>query len=73
MTEVDLEAIAARLLEAHREATLLSDPPSLDIDQAYAIADRIFRARCRNGERGVGRKIGFTNPRMWAQSSPRER
>lgn len=67
MTDHDLDAIATRFLAAHRDATLMRDPPSLGIDEAYAVADRIYRARGAKGERGVGRKIGFTNPRMWAQ------
>lgn len=67
MNNVERDAIAARFLDARREATLLRDPPALDIEQAYTVADRIYRTRCAQGERGVGRKIGFTNPRMWAQ------
>lgn len=67
MTDVDLDAVAVQFLSARRDGQLLRQPPALSIEQAYAVADRIYRARCANGERGVGRKIGFTNPRMWAQ------
>lgn len=63
----DIEAIAERFLAARRGARLLEAPPAFDLDTAYAVVDRIHRLRCAAGERGVGRKIGFTNPRMWAQ------
>ena len=37
-----------------------------DLSSAYAVADIIHRARMRHGAVPVGRKIGFTNPDMWA-------
>jgi 2-oxo-3-hexenedioate decarboxylase len=37
-----------------------------DVPSAYAVADLIHRARVQQGAAPVGRKIGFTNPDMWA-------
>lgn len=67
MTAIDLDAVAAQFLSARRDGLLLREPPALSLEQAYSVADRIYHMRCTNGERGVGRKIGFTNPRMWEQ------
>lgn len=38
----------------------------LDLPAAYAVAGLIHRERLRQGAVPVGRKIGFTNPAMWA-------
>lgn len=43
-----------------------------DVPSAYAVADLIHRARVRQGATPVGRKIGFTNPEMWALYGVRE-
>jgi 2-oxo-3-hexenedioate decarboxylase len=37
-----------------------------DVSSAYEVADLIHRARMQQGAVPVGRKIGFTNPDMWA-------
>ncbi len=36
-----------------------------DIASAYEVADLVHRARLRDGERAVGRKIGFSNRDLW--------
>ncbi|HZF17664.1 MAG TPA: hypothetical protein VE046_17180 [Steroidobacteraceae bacterium] len=36
-----------------------------DIATAYEVADLVHRARLRDGERAVGRKIGFSNRDLW--------
>ncbi|SSW68195.1 2-keto-4-pentenoate hydratase [Achromobacter veterisilvae] len=40
--------------------------PRFGLDAAYEVAARIHRARLAEGAQAVGRKIGFTNPAMWA-------
>ncbi|WP_298236305.1 hypothetical protein [uncultured Azohydromonas sp.] len=40
--------------------------PGFDLDDAYAVAALAHAARLARGERPVGRKLGFTNPDMWA-------
>jgi 2-keto-4-pentenoate hydratase len=37
-----------------------------DVPSAYAVADLIHQARVQRGAKPVGRKVGFTNPDMWA-------
>ncbi|MGY6271997.1 2-keto-4-pentenoate hydratase [Achromobacter denitrificans] len=40
--------------------------PRFGLDAAYEVAARVHRARLEEGAQPVGRKIGFTNPAMWA-------
>lgn len=40
--------------------------PRFGLDEAYEVAARIHRARLAEGAQAAGRKIGFTNPAMWA-------
>lgn len=37
-----------------------------DVESGYRVAQRIHRERIREGAAPVGRKIGFTNARMWS-------
>jgi 2-keto-4-pentenoate hydratase len=61
--EVILHALASQRLIG-----LLSDAdPSLDEDGAYALAHEVHALRLAGGEVPVGRKIGFTNSRIWAE------
>lgn len=41
--------------------------PGFDLQAAYAVAQAIHEARVSDGAIPVGRKIGFTNPDMWAR------
>lgn len=52
----------ARLIEP-----FTSRIPGFDLAAAYAVAGLIHRSRMDEGARPVGRKIGFTNPDMWAR------
>jgi 2-oxo-3-hexenedioate decarboxylase len=66
---VDVEAIAAELLEAADKAELI-DPvterwPAFDMRDAYRVLDCIARRRREQGWTAVGRKIGFTNTTLW--------
>jgi 2-oxo-3-hexenedioate decarboxylase len=76
-TTVELEAIAHQIKIARDLGLPLMQITSqymgFDTDAAYAVADLIHTTRLAEGARAVGRKIGFTNPAMWAQygvSSP---
>ena len=40
---------------------------SLSFEDAYAVAYALSSLRVANGERVIGKKIGFTNPDLWAQ------
>ncbi len=48
-------------------AQITSHHPNFDVTTAYAVAGLIHGMRMADGELVVGRKIGFTNPAMWAQ------
>ncbi len=70
-TTVELQAIASQIKNAQDQSlTLLqitSQYAGFDTAAAYAVADLIHAMRLAEGARVVGRKIGFTNPAMWAQ------
>lgn len=72
----DLDALAAQMKAAQDGAAYLEPfsgrVPGFDVAAAYAVADRVHRARLREGARPVGRKIGFTNPDMWDRFGVRE-
>ncbi|KAB7623384.1 2-keto-4-pentenoate hydratase [Alkalilimnicola sp. S0819] len=53
--------------QAHSLQPFSRRPQGLTLAQAYALADEVHRARLAEGAVAVGRKIGFTNPRMWAR------
>jgi 2-oxo-3-hexenedioate decarboxylase len=40
--------------------------PDFDLAAGYMVADMVHRRRCEQGWTPIGRKIGFTNPAMWA-------
>jgi 2-keto-4-pentenoate hydratase len=62
-----VDALAARLLEAWDQATLVPLPSETGIgtDEAYAVGERLRQLRIARGERPVGWKIGFTNRSLW--------
>lgn len=69
MTDDLVESAAREILELYgtgRQIDLLTDRiADLDLPLAYAIAERVRQGREARGERDIGRKIGFTNHRMW--------
>lgn len=70
MTPIDLQAEAARILDAHaRRVTLapISGSVVLTLDQAYAIQALVTQARLDRGERVVGWKLGYTSLAMREQ------
>ena len=76
MNREALEAIARERIAAQdgRRAieTFSSRFPALSIDDAYEIAHIVHEHRLREGARPAGRKIGFTNPAMWAAYGVRQ-
>lgn len=75
-TTADLLALATEM-KAAQDAARQLEPitarvPGFDLAAAYEVAHLIHRARLSEGARSVGRKIGFTNPDMWARYGVRE-
>ena len=70
-TTTELEAIAHQIKTAQDPGLPLTQITSqhtgFDGAAAYAVADLVHAMRLAEGARAVGRKIGFTNPAMWAQ------
>ena len=61
---------AHQLLKSRAAGTLLpvlSDETHLSIDDAYDIARSIVDIRIAQGETPVGRKIGFSNRKLWSR------
>jgi len=47
--------------------SIIERNPHFDWDAAYRVAAEIVRLRRARGEKTVGRKIGFTNRKIWAE------
>jgi 2-keto-4-pentenoate hydratase len=71
MAPNELDALAVKMRRAQDStqplAPLTTQHPGFDLQAAYAVAHRMHTQRLREGERAVGRKIGFTNVNMWPQ------
>lgn len=69
-------ARAEAIHDAQDRARSLAPPSFSDVAfgtvAAYRIAARIHAQRCRAGWRAVGRKIGFTNARLWRRFNVNE-
>ena len=66
----DLDAIAAEALAALRGARSIAPIAArfdLSLEDAYRVLAKLQRQREANGEHAVGRKIGFTNPKIWPE------
>lgn len=61
----DIDLAAKKYLDALDNATVLEPNTHLTANNAYAIIASIRRMRMLRGERPIGRKIGFTNSRVW--------
>lgn len=70
-THVDVTAIAQQSLDAidrgAQVAPFASKLSEFSSDDAYAVVARMRQMREARGERVVGRKIGFTNRRIWSE------
>jgi len=60
------EALAA-MDRGRQVAPFTGRPPGLDMSGAYRVVAALRRLRHTRGERPAGRKIGFTNRRLWAE------
>lgn len=71
LAAAELHAIAGQIKTSQDHGLPLTQITSQHTDfdsaAAYAVADLIHAMRLADGARAVGRKIGFTNPAMWAQ------
>jgi len=73
---LDLRALASEMKAAQDSARQI-EPfttrlPSFDVSAGYEVAHLVHRARLADGAKAIGRKIGFTNPEMWARFGVRE-
>lgn len=70
-TAINIRDIAAEALSALEEGRLIapfsSRVPALGLDDAYRVTACVRQMREARGEAVLGRKIGFTNRRMWPQ------
>jgi 2-keto-4-pentenoate hydratase len=70
------DALARQMLAAQDEVRQIEPftarVPNFDLTAGYEVSHRIHEARLRGGAVPVGRKIGFTNPEMWALYGVRE-
>lgn len=70
-TPLELRALALEMKtaqdSAHQIEPFTTRLPDFDLSAAYEVAHLIHHARLAEGARPVGRKIGFTNPDMWAK------
>lgn len=66
----DLNALACEMRAAQAAGRQIEPftarVDSFDLAAAYEVAQAVHHARCAEGAVPVGRKIGFTNPDMWA-------
>lgn len=70
-THIDVQKLAREIKAAQDTATQVvpftARLADFDLSAAYAVAHSVHLARLADGARPVGRKIGFTNPDMWAR------
>lgn len=68
---MDVIRIARELLDAFDQGHIVPSigeyDPAFGWDESYAVAAEIVRLRRARGERTVGRKIGFTNRKIWTE------
>jgi 2-oxo-3-hexenedioate decarboxylase len=68
---LDLDAAAAEIRAAQDACaslpTLTSRDAGFGVDDGYAVAARVHRARVASGAQPRGRKIGFTNANIWPE------
>jgi 2-keto-4-pentenoate hydratase len=68
---LDIQEQARDLLKAYDEGKLVPKPSErrqgFDLNAAYSVAAEIVKLRRARGECCVGRKIGFTNRKIWLE------
>ena len=68
LTATQADHYAVQFLEARalsQTLPVLSDAIGLTIADAYAIAYSLDQHRTKDGEQAIGRKLGFTNRKLW--------
>lgn len=69
MTDTEIDTIAQQLAAARRSGMPLAPfstrQPGFDVAAAYRVAALLRQKRVGQGERVIGRKIGFTNRALW--------
>ncbi|HEY8553293.1 MAG TPA: fumarylacetoacetate hydrolase family protein [Burkholderiales bacterium] len=70
MPAFDIESLAHEITTAQDSAAALSPPTSrfsdFTVSDGYDVARRVHEARVAEGAVPVGRKIGFTNEKIWS-------
>lgn len=65
----DAAALAREIADAYAHKQLITPPTSrdgaLDLATAYAVEHELMQRRLAQGQRTVGRKVGFANKAMW--------
>lgn len=68
---MDAKSMARELLAVLDEGQIVPSfgeyDPGFGWDEAYTVAAEIVKLRRARGERTIGRKIGFTNRKIWAE------
>ena len=71
MSQIDTTDVSRELLDALDNGKLIASVadrhPGFDLKMAYEVAAQIATLRCARGERPMGRKIGFTNRKIWPE------
>ncbi len=68
MSDLDVEGIARELMSASDTGAMVAPPsarPGFDLNTAYAVEGALKRFREAEGQRAVGRKVGYANKAMW--------
>ena len=68
--EINLQSLADEIKAAQDQCKqivpLTSQFSKFSNGEAYAVAQLVHKMRIKEGATPVGRKIGFTNPKMWS-------
>lgn len=74
--ELDLRRLASEIKgaqdNAHQIEPFTARFPGFDLAAGYEVAHHVHSDRLSEGANAIGRKIGFTNPQMWAKYGVRE-
>jgi 2-keto-4-pentenoate hydratase len=68
MSHLDVEGIARELMSASDTGAMVAPPsarPGFDLNTAYAVEGALKHFREAEGQRAVGRKVGYANKAMW--------
>lgn len=67
-TDTDIASAIIAAADKHRQIDLLTDLfTGFDLKRAYRVSAKVTELRIARGEKPVGRKIGFTNAKIWPE------